>query len=135
MAEDAIAQTMSSPSYYPIVGSYPSFEIQMTAKYDLAIDQIEELKRLSDTREMASFERRVEVRKWVYPEWVWWTPKPENEQYYRFLGIGFEKVEFQSLNTNVIIKEVRGRWEDGVRFVDITFTPISELHYNESGRI
>jgi len=25
-----------------------------------------------------------------YPDWVWWTPKPENEQYYRALGIGRE---------------------------------------------
>ena len=28
---------------------------------------------------------------WVYPDWIWWVPKKENEKFYRYLGIGHER--------------------------------------------
>lgn len=52
-------------------------------------------KLIQDMRNQEPFEIVIHMPdqvEWVYPNWVYWKPKPENEVYYRFLNIGYEKV-------------------------------------------
>ncbi len=57
---------------------------------------------------------------WKYPEWVWWTPKQENEKYYRFLKIGKEEyIQEKIVMENCVVKVIN--MQEG--FADVEIYP------------
>jgi hypothetical protein len=66
--------------------------LTFTIKYsEIGHELFEQMKQQAAAQETTQISFTIPEKRWVYPIWVWWKPKPENERYYRFLNIGWEE--------------------------------------------
>ncbi len=73
----------------------------------------------------------TQVVKPVFPDWVWWTPKPENYDAYKTLGLYSEKVEVQRL---AVPKAIIKAMEHNGGLVTVHFEALSEIIYLGDGQ-